>query len=514
MLLTTCKNSFKCDLAKAFGKRIPLGTPVTPDTMRTLMFGNFMEPDAEHKIYDELDDWPKMEKIINYYANEYNATAVVPLHLQLFKYSTEHICRVARAFHMKPRGHLIAIGSGGCGRKTSITLAACMLGARLFAIQCDAHYTFADWLMDLKSALFSAGIDGKATILMYSDASHRHANEHMDTIVTIMDNGDLPNLYQSDDKARIMDAMQAVAKTIENNIDTTPAALYRLFVDRIRANLRIALVVSTLNDNLQRYLYRYPTLWNSCSFDYFGPWPDDALISIAERFVGSMSLAHPMLTKQPSVENSGTADEIEPTVKTIRLGKFEMSLTKLMVYFNRTVDAARKQLLRHCQRFTYTTPSTFLEMLNLFKVVYQRKHMEISQKRERYTTGLEKLASAAQQVGDMQKKLFDLQPKLKQLSDETEQIMVTIERDTAEAEKKKEVVGADEATANDAAATAQAIKDDCDSDLQVRETGSFFSRFFRDFSRQLSEYNFFVFLFKKNCSSLMRNFPMTFFFEL
>lgn len=41
-----------------------------------------------------------------------------------------------------------------------------------------------------------------------------------------------------------------------------------------------------------------------------------------------------------------------------------------------------------------------------------------------------------------------------------------MERDTAEAEKKKEVVGADEAAANEAAASAQAIKDDCESDLQ------------------------------------------------
>lgn len=67
----------------------------------------------------------------------------------------------------------------------------------------------------------------------------------------------------------------------------------------------------------------------------------------------------------------------------------------------------------------------------------------------------------------MQKKLFDLQPILIKLSDETEAIMIKIERETAEAEEKKEVVGADEAAANDAAAVAQAIKDDCDSDLQA-----------------------------------------------
>lgn len=83
----------------------------------------------------------------------------------------------------------------------------------------------------------------------------------------------------------------------------------------------------------------------------------------------------------------------------------------------------------------------------------------------RYTTGLEKLDFAAGQVGEMQSNLYELQPKLKILSEETEKIMVNIERETAEAEKKKEVVGADEAAANEAAAAAQAIKDDCESDL-------------------------------------------------
>lgn len=104
--------------------------------------------------------------------------------------------------------------------------------------------------------------------------------------------------------------------------------------------------------------------------------------------------------------------------------------------------------------------------MHQFKRLYHHKLNEITTKRERYTNGLEKLESAAGQVTNMQNKLFNLQPKLKQLSDETEQIMVAIERDTAEAEKKKEVVGADEAAANEAAAAAQAIKDDCDSDLQ------------------------------------------------
>lgn len=104
-------------------------------------------------------------------------------------------------------------------------------------------------------------------------------------------------------------------------------------------------------------------------------------------------------------------------------------------------------------------------MLKAFKIFFNRKYQEITKLRDRYTTGLEKLEFAAAQVGSMQENLYVLQPKLKVTSEETEKIMVNIERETAEAEKKKEVVGADEAAANEAAAAAQAIKDDCESDL-------------------------------------------------
>lgn len=215
-------------------------------------------------------------------------------------------------------------------------------------------------------------------------------------------------------------------------------------------------------------MHCYPSLTNYCTIDRFLPWPADALQSIAEKFIGLMDLSHPKLSKKSSIE-SETIDKlqgVEQNAKPVQLSTFEMNLVNTMVYFNETIIVESEKLYKELSRRTYITPSSFLEMLNLFKELYHRKHSEITLKRERYTTGLEKLDSAAAQVGDMQQKLFDLQPKLKQLSDETEQIMITIERDTAQAEKKKEVVGADEAAANEAAAGAQAIKDDCDGDLQ------------------------------------------------
>ena len=69
------------------------------------------------------------------------------------------------------------------------------------------------------------------------------------------------------------------------------------------------------------------------------------------------------------------------------------------------------------------------------------------------------------QVSAMQNELTDLRPKLLETSDETERLMIKIEQDTIQVEAKKEIVACDEALANEAAAAAQAIRDDCENDL-------------------------------------------------
>ncbi len=65
----------------------------------------------------------------------------------------------------------------------------------------------------------------------------------------------------------------------------------------------------------------------------------------------------------------------------------------------------------------------------------------------------------------MQNELTALRPQLLSTSDETERLMIKIEQDTIAVEAKKEIVACDEALANEAAAAAQAIRDDCENDL-------------------------------------------------
>ena len=85
--------------------------------------------------------------------------------------------------------------------------------------------------------------------------------------------------------------------------------------------------------------------------------------------------------------------------------------------------------------------------------------------RRRYVVGLEKLAFAASQVADMQKELEELQPQLVVTAAENLKMMKIIEKESAEVEVTSEKVRSEEAIANEQAAGAQALKDECEAEL-------------------------------------------------
>lgn len=96
MLNETSRTHLRIELSKAMEKRVPAGSSiVTDDFMRDLMFGNYMEPDADPKIYDEVENLTKLTKIMNYYLKEYNSSSNSPMDLVLFRFAIEHISRFA-----------------------------------------------------------------------------------------------------------------------------------------------------------------------------------------------------------------------------------------------------------------------------------------------------------------------------------------------------------------------------------------------------------------------------------
>ncbi|XP_061175178.1 dynein axonemal heavy chain 3-like [Saccostrea echinata] len=432
-----CSNHFKANIDKILGHLSKSGS-VVDDNVRSLFFGDYMTAEGA-KVYDEITDFKELSTAMENYLDEYNLVSKAPMKLVMFKFAIEHISRVSRVL-LQDNGHCLLVGIGGSGRQSAAKLATFMADYDLFQIEITKNYTTNEWREDLKRLLMKAGSEGKPIVFLFADTQIK-SESFMEDISMILNTGDVPNLFAADEKADLIEKMQAIARNEEKitgkKMDATPLTMYNYFIDRVRQNLHIILAMSPIGDAFRNRLRMFPSLINCCTIDWFQSWPSDALEMVANKFLEEVELEDNIRKESVSM-----CKHFHESVQELSIGFFEM-------------------LRRH----NYVTPTSYLELIMTFKSLLGVKRDEIQTLRNRYLTGLEKLEFAASQVSIMQEELQALQPELIKTSAETEKLMIKIEQDTVEVEAKKEVVAADEAVANEAAAAAQAIKDDCESEL-------------------------------------------------
>ena len=215
------------------------------------------------------------------------------------------------------------------------------------------------------------------------------------------------------------------------------ANLYGIFLNNVKRNLHIVLCMSPIGKGFRNRLRMFPSLVNCCTIDWFTEWPHDALEKVASKFLEDMVMD----------------DDVRK------------NCVSMCSYFHESVRHMSIKYEKELKRHNYVTPTSYLALIWTFKSLLTGKRDEILNLKTRYEMGLGKLEFASNQVSAMQNELTDLRPKLLETSDETEKLMIKIEQDTIQVEAKKEIVACDEALANEAAAAAQAIRDDCENDL-------------------------------------------------
>lgn len=96
MAIDACKTNLRFPLEQAFAERIEPGEKLTDNDLRNLFYGNYMEPDAEPKYYDEGETYEKLEKLMKYYLREYNSFSSSPMDLVMFRFAIEHVSRCVK----------------------------------------------------------------------------------------------------------------------------------------------------------------------------------------------------------------------------------------------------------------------------------------------------------------------------------------------------------------------------------------------------------------------------------
>lgn len=127
---------------------------------------------------------------------------------------------------------------------------------------------------------FNAGCNNQDTVFLFTD-NQIVQEEFLEDINNILNSGEVPNLFETDEYEKVIIASRPHAKeagVAESNRD----GIYEFFISRVRSKLHLVICMSPVGDAFRRRCRMFPSLVNCCTIDWFLKWPKDALLSVAE----------------------------------------------------------------------------------------------------------------------------------------------------------------------------------------------------------------------------------------
>uniref|UniRef100_A0A8C3KVW3 Dynein axonemal heavy chain 12 n=1 Tax=Calidris pygmaea TaxID=425635 RepID=A0A8C3KVW3_9CHAR len=419
------KEHFKEAFDSVFAHLKHESTPVTEENMRSLFFGDYMSPELEgdERLYVEIPSLQQFGDVVEQCLDEYNQMHKTRMNLVVFRYMLEHLSRISRILK-QPEGNALLVGMGGSGRQSLTRLAAFMSKMCVFQPEISKTYGTNEWREDLKVSinnLSNAGVKGLKTVFLITDAQIKEES-FLEDVDSVLNTGEVPNLFAPDEKQEIIEA---------------PIFVYiNLMLSNSIWNFMLH-SFSPIGDAFRNRLRQFPSLINCCTIDWFQPWPEDALERVANKFLETLQLT------------DNERQEVVPICK----------------YFHTSVLSLSVRFLQSLGRHNYVTPTSYLELIAAFQNLLTQKRDAVMKAKKKYVNGLDKLAFAESQVGEMKQELVQLQPKLEQAKLDNANMMKTIEIESAEVEQKRKTVKVDEEIATGKAEEAQALKNECESDL-------------------------------------------------
>jgi dynein heavy chain len=420
-----CKRQMDKHFKKAYDQVVKL---------EPIIFTDFVDPKAAN-VYKECDDHDKLREKAAECLEDFNSTSKIRMDLVLFTSFIQHICRVCRVLKL-PLGNALLAGVGGSGRKSTTTLAAYVAQFELFQIEMSKGYGLDSWHDDMKKVLMKSGCDNQNMVFLFSDT--QIAKEaFLEEVSSILNTGEVPNLYASEDKLEITEKCSKGANAAGKN---GPSEIFAWYVDQCRKNLHIVICMSPIGSAFRNRLRSFPSLVNCCTIDWFHEWPQDALTAVALQFLS--------------------------TDKDLELPEdLSNKVVKVMVAAQMSVFELAERFFAELKRMFYVTPTSYLELISSFIGTLKSQRMIVQNAKFRYDTGLEKINDAKEQVSALQIELNELEPVLEKAAQETGAMKIRVEAQQAGAIEKKAVVEAEEEKANIQKEAASEIKADCEKDL-------------------------------------------------
>ncbi|XP_069668946.1 dynein axonemal heavy chain 6 isoform X3 [Periplaneta americana] len=403
-----------------------------------IIFGDFMQVGAakENKIYEEITNMEKLNDVLQDYLEDYNITTSKEMKLIFFMDALEHVARIARILRAE-RGNGLLVGVSGMGKQSLTRMGAHLCGYKCFQLELTRNYDINSFHDDLRRLYFSAGAKGEDTTFLFPDTQIVQ-EEFLEDINNILNSGEVPNLFDAaEEMEKVIQGARPNAKDAGIS-DGDRDRIFSFFINRVRRKLHLVLCMSPVGDAFRRRCRMFPSLVNCCTIDWFVDWPQEALLSVA------MNALKPL------------GDE-----------KIVNKLANVCVTMHKSVAKGTVRFYEEMRRHYYTTPSSYLELIKLYKAMLEDKKDLIIKKRDRISNGLQKLFETNSVVDTMKAELVALEPELKEKSAATAELMKHLVKEQSQADKVRQIVLQDEQTVKTKAAETQVLADDAQRDLDA-----------------------------------------------
>ncbi|XP_052825334.1 dynein beta chain, ciliary isoform X1 [Octopus bimaculoides] len=401
-----------------------------------LIFSHFATGIGEPK-YMPVSDWSSLRKILNDALANYNELNAA-MNLVLFEDAMIHVCRINRILEM-PQGNALLIGVGGSGKQSLSKLASFISNLEVFQITLRKGYSHADLKVDLNQLYIKASLKNLGIVFLMTDA--QVADEIFLVLINdLLTSGEILNLFSDDELEIIINAMRPEVKGM--GMEDSRENCWRYFIDKVRRNLKVVLCFSPVGATLRVRSRKFPAITNCTSINWFHEWPQEALISVSQRFLQEANL----LSEEKC-----------------------QSVSNFLAYAHKTVNDISVLYLQNERRYNYTTPKSFLEQIKLYVNLLREKSLNLQAQIIRLENGLEKLNETSSQVDDLKAKLAEQEIELAEKNEDANKLIAIVGAET-------EKVAQEKAIADEEAIKVQIINEevsqkakDCSDDLAKAE---------------------------------------------
>ena len=354
------------------------------------------------RLYEDMTDYNKIKPVLNEVLEKYNMTNKA-MNLVLFEDCLSHLVSLHRLMRM-PRGNALLVGVGGSGKQSITRLAAFTAEASVFTITLTRGYNEILFREDLK--ILYGMLATQSVAFFFSDA-HVAEEGFLELVNNMLTAGMVPALYEESEKDGLISGVrdQAVKKGCIDSKD----ALWQYFVNKCRDALHVVLAMSPVGETLRVRCRSFPGMVNNTVIDWFVPWPEQALLSVAGVFLAEEDL--------PQQMRNGIVSHM------------------VMVHSDSMERSAA--FLTQLKRYNYVTPKNYLDFISNYRSVLKEERRKVDSLIVRLDGGLSKLVQAAVEVDAMQEKLKVAQVEVAKKSGEVKEMLVGITASSKEAEEKQ-----------------------------------------------------------------------------